>query len=114
MHAHAPGSARGINSVGGSCCKPRFCRQGSYSAPTEGITTIFSVVVFCGNKSALTTVRATVSADIIFCLGAFGQSEFQMAVSVAPGIRAITRMPLGRNSSRNVLVKPRAPCFDAL
>ena len=68
-----------------------------------------------GNPSlALTTARATVSADIIFFLGAFGQSEFQIAVSVAPGIRAITRMPFGRNSSRRVLVNPSAPCFDAL
>src|ERR1019366_9622997 len=85
-----------------------------YSVPLEGITTIFSTVVFSGKSRALTTIRATVSADIILRLGAFGHSACQIAVSVAPGIRAITRMPFGLNSSRKVLVNPRAPCFDAL
>ena len=74
---------------------------------------IFSIVVFSGKSSASTTVRATVSADIILRLGAFGHSAPQIAVSVAPGMRAITRMPFGLNSSRTVLVNPRAPCFEA-
>src|ERR1700704_6043781 len=96
--------------------KPRLYGKSCflYNVPLEGITTIFSTVVFSGNRSASTTVRATVSADIILRLGAFGHSVFQIAVSVAPGMRAITRMPFGLNSSRNVLVKPSAPCFDAL
>src|SRR5258708_4134009 len=85
-----------------------------YRVPVEGRTTIFSTVVLSGSRRASTTVRATVSADIILRLGAFGQSVFQIAVSVAPGIRAITRMPFGLSSSRSVLVKPSAPCLDAL
>src|SRR5260370_23703280 len=97
-------------------CSRKGPRQQSlaYSVPLEGITTIFSTVAFSGNRSASTTVRATVSADIILRLGAFGHSVFQISVSVAPGMRAITRLPFGLNSSRNVLVNPRAPCFDAL
>jgi len=41
--------------------------------------------------------------DIIFFLGALGHSVFQISVSVAPGNRAMTRMPSGRSSSRSVL-----------
>src|ERR1019366_5908266 len=85
-----------------------------YSVPFEGITTTFSTVVFSGKSSASTTVQATVSADIILRLGASGHSVFQSTVSVAPGMRATTRIPFGRNSSRKVLVNPNAPCFDAL
>ena len=91
-----------------------FTQRFPYSAPVEGITTIFSTVVLAGKRSASTTVRATVSGDIILRLGALGHIASQIAVSVAPGMRAITRMPFGLNSSRNVLVNPRAPCFDAL
>ena len=93
---------------------PQLTLLFSYSVPLAGITTIFSTVVFSGKSRATTTVRATVSADIILRLGAFGHNVSQIAVSVAPGIRAITRMPFGLNSSRKVLVNPRAPCFDAL
>src|ERR1700678_108577 len=85
-----------------------------YNVPIEGRTTSFSTVVSSGSSSASMTVRATASGDIILRLGAFGHSVFQIAVSVAPGRRATTRIPFGLNSSRSVLVKPRAPCFDAL
>src|ERR1035441_2002452 len=83
--------------------------SGPYSVPTVGITTIFSTVVLSGTSSALTTVPATVSAEIILRRGALGHNLFQIAVSVAPGMSAITRIPFGLNSSRNVSVNPRAP-----
>src|ERR1035438_4001348 len=77
-----------------------------YSVPPEGRTTIFSTVVFSGKRSAFTTVLATLSADIILRRGACGHSVFQIAVSVAPGISAITRIPFGLSSSRRVFVNP--------
>src|ERR1019366_4567978 len=103
-----------VSLCGGGRGEPGLYENFSYRGPLEGRTTIFSTVVFSGKSRASTTVRATVSADIILRLGAFGHSACQIAVSVAPGIRAITRMPFGLNSSRKVLVNPRAPCFDAL
>src|SRR5216683_5520634 len=107
--ASAAGDAASHVSTGNQTFPPAI-----HSVPLEGITTTFSAVVFSGKSSTSITVRATVSADIILRLGAFGHSVSQIAVSVAPGIRAITRMPFGLNYSRNVLVNPRAPCFDAL
>src|ERR1700727_2119249 len=84
-----------------------------HRSPTVGRISSVSTVAFGGSRIALTAAVAIVAGDTIFFRGACGQNEFQMSVSVAPGIRAITRMPLGRSSSRNVLVKPRAPCFEA-
>src|SRR3989442_8791 len=56
----------------------------------------------------------TVSGSIIVLRGAAAQGMFQIAVSVAPGRSAITRIPFSRSSSRSVLVNPNAPCFEAL
>jgi len=73
-----------------------------------------STVAFGGIRIALTTTVAMVAGDIIFFRGASGQKEFQISVLVAPGSREMTRIPLGRNSSRSVLVRPSAPCLDAM
>jgi len=85
-----------------------------YKTPTVGRISRVSTVAFGGSRIALTTAAATVAGDIIFFRGASGQRVFQMSVLVAPGNSEITRIPLGRNSSRNVLVKPSAPCLEAM
>src|SRR6266705_6900858 len=85
-----------------------------YSVPALGRIANSSTVLLAGSTSAFTTAVATVSGANIFFRGASGQSVFQMSVSVAPAISAITRIPFGRNSSRKVFVNPRAPCLEAL
>src|SRR5712691_10341581 len=75
-----------------------------YSVPALGRIANSSTVLLAGSTSAFTTAVATVFGTIIFFRGASGQSVFQMSVSVAPGMSAITRMPFGRNSSRKVFV----------
>ncbi len=84
------------------------------SVPADGIITSSSTVLSAGKTSVFTSACATVSGCIIFLRGASGQSVFQIAVSVAPGRSAITRIPFSRSSSRSVLVNPSAPCFEAL
>src|SRR5215472_2364614 len=85
----------------------------TYSGPVVGCSLISSTVLFSGRDSAHTSAVATVSGDIIFLRGASGHSAFQMSVSVAPGMSAITRIPFGRSSSRKVSVNPRAPYLEA-
>jgi len=85
-----------------------------YRVPAVGKMVSSSTVLSSGRVSALTNACATVSADIIFLRGASGHSVSQMSVSVAPGNSAITRMPVDRNYSRSVFVRPSAPCFEAL
>jgi hypothetical protein len=93
------------------CC----CRTLSlYSVPALGKIVSSSTVLSVGTKSAFTTACATVFGDIIFFRGASGQKVFQIAVSVAPGRSAITRMPCPRSSSLRVFVNPSAPCLEAL
>src|ERR1035441_2475386 len=89
-------------------------RVNRYRIPLVGRISRVSTVALGGKRMALTTAAAMVAGDIIFFLGACGQRVFQISVLVAPGRRAITRIPLGRNSSRSVLVSPSAPCLEAL
>src|SRR5438132_13446305 len=84
------------------------------SVPADGIITSSSTVLSAGKTSMFTSACATVSGCIIYLRGASGQSVFQLAVSVALGRSAITRIPFARSSSRSVLDNPRAPGFDAL
>src|ERR1700680_2092964 len=86
---------------------------GRYNVPEVGRISSVSTVAREASVSVQTTAFATVLGDIILRRGACGHSVFQMAVSVAPGRRPMTLIPLGRNSSRRVLVKPSAPCLDA-
>src|SRR5712692_148130 len=86
----------------------------AYKVPAVGRISRFSTVALAGRRIAPMTAWATVAGDIILLRGASGQSVFQISVSVAPGSRPITRIPFGRSSWRRVLVKPSAPCFDAL
>jgi len=85
-----------------------------YSVPALGRMVNSSTVLSAGRFRAFTTASATVFGDIIFFRGASGQNVFQIAVSVAPGSNAITRIPCPRSSSRSVFVNPSAPCFEAL
>src|SRR5690349_15661572 len=85
-----------------------------HRAPPGGKILISSTTLSRGSFRALTTASATADAGIIFFRGASGQNVFQIAVSVAPGRSAITRIPLFLTSSRRVLVKPSAPYLDAL
>ena len=80
----------------------------------DGAMVRLSTVLFSGKSNAAIKAFATVCGDIIFVRGAVGQRVLQISVSVAPGNRAITRIPFGRSSSRSVLVRPRAPCLEAL
>src|ERR1700704_4076939 len=89
-------------------------RVGRYKVPDVGRISSVSTVAREASVIAHTTASATVLGDIILRRGACGHSVFQMSVSVAPGRRPMTLIPFGRNSSRRVLVKPSAPCFDAL
>ena len=52
--------------------------------------------------------------DIMRRRGASGQNCCQIAVSVAPGRSATTRMPRGRSSSRRVSVKASRPRLEPL
>ncbi len=72
------------------------------------------MLVLDGSVTASSTARATSSGSTIFSRGASGQNCCQMSVSTAPESKAITRIPFSRSSMRSVLVKPRAPDFDAL
>jgi len=92
----------------------RVIQGALYKGPAVGRISSVSTVAFGGRRRALTTASATVAGDIILFRGACGHRVFQISVPVAPGRRAMTRIPLGRNSSRRVLVKPSAPCFEAL
>jgi len=75
---------------------------------------ISSMLVSSGVFKAAMTAFAMDSGRIIRFRGAPGQKVFQMAVSVAPARSAVTRIPFSRNSSLRLLVKPSAPCLDAL
>ena len=76
---------------------------------------LISSTVLCGGTfNAAIRACAITAGGIIFFRGALGHSVFQMAVSVAPGRSAITRIPWSRSSSRSVFVNPSAPCLEAL
>src|SRR4051812_19207183 len=74
---------------------------------------MLSTVALGGSRMAAKIAWATLSGDIILRRGAWGQRVFQISVSVAPVCPPMTRIPRGRSSSRKVLVKPSAPCFEA-
>ncbi len=86
----------------------------NHNRPAVGRISRVSTVEFGGSRIALTTAAAMVAGDIIFFRGACGQKLFQISVLVAPGMRAITRIPFPRSSSRRVLVRPSAPCLEAM
>src|ERR1700676_5515166 len=107
------GAKQNLYHRGHRCSQRRYVLLSLHKRPPVGRISMVSTVAFGGSMMAFTTAAAMVAADIIFLRGACGQNEFQMSVLVAPGMRAITRMPLGRSSSRRVLVRPSAPCFEA-
>src|SRR5436305_4913747 len=94
--------------------KESFQDRNGQRVPAVGRISKVSTVVLGARRIASRTACATVPGEIILRRGAWGQRVFQISVSVAPGCTPITRMRRVRNSSRNVLVKPSAPCLEAL